>query len=127
MAVKTVIPGDDKENALFLYHPRRPGAHRLTIPKDPSEREEYERKVADLKRDGWTEKRFAQMMFHRIKGSKVVTDPKEIPGLRKQGWADGPFKDGTHPDSVHPHENDDHRRIALSESSSPDDDGPAAK
>lgn len=114
---KTTIPGDDRDKALFLYHPKVAGAKRLTIPQDPSERQDFDAEVAKLRRDGWAEKRFAQMMFHAKLGSRVVTDHAEIPAMKKNGWSESPFKPGeaTHPDAVHAHEADDHRKIYLGE------------
>lgn len=111
----TTIPADARDKALFLYHPNHDGAKRIDISaRDPEAQKKASDEIAALKREGWSEKRYARMMYHKQFGSKVVRDPKEAARMEKLGWGDEPFTgEGVHPDAAHPHEKDDHRIIHL--------------
>jgi len=111
----TIIPGDARNKALYLYHPSIAGAKRIDISKqDPDAQQKAREEIAALKREGWTEQRFAQVVFHKKLGQKVVTDETQLPVLKKQGWQTEPFGvDEAHPDARHPHYADEHRKIYL--------------
>lgn len=112
----TIIPHDAKDKALFLYHPSIPGSKRIDITeRNPN----ASNQISQLKREGWTEKRFAKTLFHRKHGAKMITDPKQLESLLAAGWMERPITDlaqakGAHRDAVHPHISDEMRLIHLS-------------
>jgi hypothetical protein len=96
--MSTLIPSDAKDKAVFLYHPTikdnngKQGSKRVDITdRNPNASSE----IAALKRDGWTENRFAQAMYHQTKPCMVCTDPKAMPQLLKEGWQKSPFPEAT--------------------------------
>lgn len=92
----TSIPADERGRALFLYHPNHNGAKRIDVSSnDPEKREQVKEQIANLKRDGWREDRFAVVMFHKQYGQKVVTNEREVAGLKKTGWHDKPIELGS--------------------------------
>jgi len=89
---------DDPENGVYLYKNGIPGAKWVSRKKDREFIESHgegarsETEEAKLKAQGWSERRFAIMLYHKQLGQKVITDPKLVDGMLKSGWAKEPFK-----------------------------------
>ncbi len=115
MAVETKHPNDAPDKALFMY--RGSESIRVSVDQLKRSKQEIDEEIAKLRREGWNQKRFAQMVFHAKLGQKVVYSPEELKDAKTKGWQDHPFKPGeaTAAEAVHPHASDDHRAIMLSE------------
>ena len=87
---------------IYLYHPKYSEAKRVDI-----EREDGPALEAQLTGQGWSRKRFAQLLYHRKFEAKVFRTPEEVTAALKQGWQAKPI--------THPHEADELRVAMLGE------------
>ena len=87
---------------IYLYHPKYAEAKRVDI-----EREDGPALEAQLTGQGWSRKRFAQLLYHSQHGEKVFRTPEEVTAALKQGWQAKPI--------THPHEADELRVAMLGE------------
>ena len=87
---------------IYLYHPKYAEAKRVDI-----EREDGPALEAQLSSQGWSRKRFAQLLYHRKYAEKVFRTPEEVTAALKQGWQAKPI--------THPHEADELRVAMLGE------------
>src|SRR5213078_416064 len=88
---------------IYLYHPKYSETKRVDI-----EREDGPALEAQLTSQGWSRKRFAQLLYHRKFAEKVFRTPEEVTAALKQGWQATPI--------AHPHEADQLRVAMLADS-----------
>ena len=87
---------------IYFYHPKYAEAKRVDM-----EREDGPALEAQLSSQGWSRKRFAQLLYHRKYAEKVFRTPEEVTAALKQRWSVKPI--------VHPHEADELRVAMLAE------------
>lgn len=105
MADSIQIP-DDGSKYVYLYHPNFPAAKR--VPRLNRQKSGPSDELQQLQRDGWSDRRYAVVLYHQEFGSTICKTPEETAVFKSEGWQDTPPKTGEH---AHPHELDTYRMV----------------